>query len=470
MAAAPDFALAQQAADDGMRSRLSQANNLKRAIPASRDPELCELHVTPALVREAEKVIDKDPGLVGFIEQAVRDTYDRPGRPAALSFRTALVCFWLLAVTHRSFQLINLPALIANMEPKTRRRLGIDYLDSQGQGRQISYSQLWTAFTNVADALDPFADTLTDDEEAAARALSLQEGMNRLTRSSVWNTAHKGDYAVDATLVWSWDRPPRSSNKKIERRGRDGDAGRPVPLSSVIELDQLSSDALEDAGLVEDPLTAIRATIPKTTADEKSATAEPGAEAPPDPFAPLPGPGGHIPAPPRRTKRRPATWGRGAAWVGRGRNKQKSVFGYALHTMSATDPSQPPVIEAAALTPAPALPAPAVVPLLRHLHDVRLADPKVAQALSEGNARILGNIVADPAYTINVDRWQLPIRALGADAIFRLHATMQAGRKTVRGAVFVDGRPYCRCIPDTLARLRYPKFPFNSTTVDRRAW
>lgn len=82
-----------------------------------------------------------------------------------------------------------------------------------------------------------------------------------------------------------------------------------------------------------------------------------------------------------------------------------------------------------------------------------------------GLARPVGMVTADPLYTTSAGRWQLPIRDLGGDAIFRIHPLIQSGRKTVRGTSFVDGRPYCDCIPGHLCVLRYPTFPYTNVVL-----
>jgi hypothetical protein len=74
--------------------------------------------------------------------------------------------------------------------------------------------------------------------------------------------------------------------------------------------------------------------------------------------------------------------------------------------------------------------------------------------------------VADPAYSQNIHHWQLPIRAMGGSAIYRLRRKSQDGRKAVRGSTFVDGRPYCSCIPSWLANREYPKFPYKRATLE----
>lgn len=451
---------ARLAAAKGREARQRQAKNLKRAIPAARDEQLSATVPTTRLVRMAANVIDRDPGLVSWVTEKLEAAQGGPGRPAALSVRTGLICFWLLNVCQRNFHVINLPPMLAGLSWRVRRSLGIDYEDTHGNMKQISYVQLLGLFHNMARAFDPFTPTLTD-EEAQVAASNLQELTNRLVRASVTMRAHRGDYAVDATLKWAWDRPRRRMGK-IERRGRDGDAGRPVTMSAVVGADEAVTDDPAALGLVEGPVVAMRQAV----------GLGPARAEPPDPFGPVGGDataGGTQAAggQPRRGHRkgRPGTWGLGAAWVGRKPDKSKSVYGYALHTVAVEDPDFPAVVDALVVTPAPALPAPATTPLLRMLHDERLTDPDVQALVIAGAGRPIGNVTADPLYTTNAARWQLPIRDLGGDAIFRIHSTIQGGRRSVRQTTFVDGRPYCDCIPGHLCELRYPTFPYTSTAL-----
>jgi hypothetical protein len=99
-----------------------------------------------------------------------------------VSLRTALICFWLIAVPQRNFHIINLAALVDALPWRTRRDLGIDYKTSQGQAKQVSYNQLLRVFHNMAAAFDPYAPDLAD-EVAYASAAHLQELCNRLLRA-----------------------------------------------------------------------------------------------------------------------------------------------------------------------------------------------------------------------------------------------------------------------------------------------
>jgi hypothetical protein len=194
-------------------------------------------------------------------------------------------------------------------------------------------------FHAMADAFDPYATDeageLLSEHEARHRAADLQELVNRLLRASTSGVVHCGDYAVDATLKWAYERPRRgvgSLNNKIPRRGKDGEAGPPVPLSSIIDADD--TEDLEEVGLVRDPL-------------------EPEQR--------------------RSSRYDQKTWGGGAGWVGRRKRNgtNKGIFGYALHTATVTDASAPNVVDAMALTTSAALPAPSIMPALRELHDAR---------------------------------------------------------------------------------------------------
>jgi hypothetical protein len=116
------------------------------------------------------------------------------------------------------------------------------------------------------------------------------------------------------------------------------------------------------------------------------------------------------------------------------------------------------------------------MPLLRRIHDRRAADPDVLAAVAAGEAFILGEVVADPAYTAGAvnSGWQLAIKALGANPIGRLHRTNQEGvryhrvgrGKRVGEVMTIGGRPVCECVMHTsLAALRFPKFPFTTSQL-----
>lgn len=238
---------------------------------------------------------------------------------------------------------------------------------------------------------------------------------------------------MDATLKWSWERPPSGKlNSKIPRRGVDGDDGRPLSTSEVLGTDDIDPSVF---GPIDPEIVAAKAAAGRTV----------------------------------RKKSWPKTWGLGAAWIGN-KNKTKAVHGYALHTVVRSDADGPNVVESFTVTPAQGDPAAAVLPLLARLHERRVDDDAVLKLIDAGGARLLGDIVADPAYTAaGVDAWQLPLKALGATPIGRLHRTNQDGlryHKVGRGTrvgevVTIGGRPVCECVAHTpLAALRFPTFPY----------
>lgn len=400
-----------EAAAQGRQARVAQARQYGRALPVDRDPDLLAKTLSTRLVRKAVAVVDGDPEVMRLVGDRVETSAALGGRPRELPIRTALTSFVLLAMTGSNFYVLNLPELLASMTWRTRRELGIDYLDRRGRPKQVSYQQLLRAFHAIAAAFDPL-DPDINDEEAAERERDLRDLSFRLIQAGITAPEPARDFAVDATLKWGWDRPT-GTKRKLDRRGHDGDAGSPLPLSEIIE-------DYGPAAFTRRPLDELR----------------------------------HEP-PPR--KRRPSTWGPGSAWVGRP-NLAKSVYGVALHAVTATDKKTAPVIEAITVTPAPALPALAALPLLEQLRDT---------SAGRGIDNPIGDVVADPAYSANPRDWQHPIRQLAGSPIFRLHRTNQAGRRYFDRVTFVDGRPYCSCITDELADVAFPRFPYRRGSLER---
>lgn len=419
--------------------------NLGRAATPRRDPKLSgPAPIRTRLIREAVDIVDRDPDLVAWVTDLLAARHKRPGRPRELSVRTALICFVVHTRIYEHFHLSRLPESLATMSWRTRRNLGIDYLRN-GTPTQVTYDQLLDIFHAMGDAFDAWDETLDRHGAAQAqairdqRAADLQTFTDRLIAASVaraprWN----GRAALDATLKWSHERPPGTTlNSKIGRRGHDGDAGPAVSLTDVVGTDTPDPSAFEPV----DP----------TTVTKKSRT--------------------------RRKKRKSnwaKTWGLGSSWVGRP-NLAKAVHGYALHTIVRADTDDPCVVEGFTVTPANGDPADAVLPVLRRIHDRRVIDPAVVAAVAAGDGHVLGDVVADPAYTmVGTARWQLPLKALGAIPVGRLHRTNQdgprrhkVGRGTRAGHVITyGGRPVCECLLRTdLADLRYPKFPYTTAEI-----
>ena len=339
-----------------------------------------------------------------------------PGRPAALPLRSALICFWLLAVTQRNFFFINLAPLVGSLSWRVRRELGIDYTDRAGRPKQISYEQLLRTFHAIAEAFDPYEEGI-DEDEARSRAAELQELVNRLVRASSAEVTHSGDYAIDATLKWAYERPRtaagrRGLNDKIDRRGKDGEAGPPLTLSAVIDAD--AEGDLEEAGLLRDPL------------DERKMS--------------------------RYDQR---TWGGGAGRVGR-KNKTKGVFGYALHTATVSDPRCPNVIDALVVTTAKACPHP------RSCRRCAISTTPVS-----GRARPIPSAMwsLTPPTARTRPTGSCHCRAMGASSWFRLHRTNQGGFRSFGDQLFVDGRPCCPCAAYALEHRSFPTFPYTGAQL-----
>lgn len=412
---------------------------LGRAPVASAAPDLVDGQaIKTRLVRRAAAIVDADPTLVDWVTDLLVAGHKRPGRPRELSVRTALICFVVQSIVNRNFLLFHLPQTLAGFTWRVKRELGIAYLRN-GQPTQLSYNQLLAMFHDLANTFDAWGDDLGALDEQpdvrAERAANLQQFIERMIRASnhaapMWS----GNGAMDATLKWSWERPPGAAlNSKIERNGKDGDGGPPLPLSEVAagadgELDRAEFDTPEPAA-----------------AAKKSAG---------------------------RTKRKaswPSTWSLGSAWVGRG-NKTKGVHGIALHTMVRSD--GPCLVETMSVTPANGDPVLAALPMLRRVFDHRSQDVSVLAAVAAGDVSILGDVVSDPAYTTRDFMGQL--KAMGVSPIGRLHRTNQQGLrynavgrgKRAGEVVTFNGRPVCECMAHTpLAELRFPTFPYTNAEV-----
>lgn len=433
---------------------------LARAPHANHDPtRIRPAQIRTRLVREVADVIDADPGLVNWVEALIVASYIRPGRPREFEVRTALICFVLLIVTHQNFHLVHLPELLGQMTWRVRRHLGIDYLEAQGRPKQISYEQLVNVFHKIAEVFDAWDDNLNDTDKypdrdlvariRADRASNLQQFVDRLTAAST-NVAPmwSGNAAIDATMKWSHERPPGTkANSKVERRGRDGDAGPAVPLSDVVDQDTIDPTIFETS----DPNLRLdhNSTAPAQTAKK---TKKPAGRT-------------------RRPKNWPSTWSLGSAWAGRA-NKSKSVHGFAIHTVVRSD--GPCLVESFTVTPANGNPGEAAMPLLRRIHDRRANDDAVIAAIAVGDAHLIGDVVADPAYSM-AKGWQREIKALTGAPVFRPHRNNQEGirihpigRGTRAGQIHIlNGHPVCECLSHTpLADLRYPKFPYTSEQLN----
>ncbi len=421
----PTLAQARSSKANADAARVRRSEQLGRALPAVRDPELAGVVVTEQLMRKVAAIIDADPGLCDWVEDLIVDSYIRPGRPREFSIRTALILFAVQAITNKNLHAISLEALLAGIPLKSRIDLRIDYVHG-GDAKQISYTQLLDCFHSIARTMDAWDEDLIghpdEDKLREQRAGYLQMFVERLVTASTNGAGPgSGNYSADATMKWSWERPPSAAGK-VERRGNDGDAGSSAPLEEVL-------------------------------GDQKTVDTKPAKVV-------------------RRTKRKsrwPSTWSLGAEWAGRP-NVTKSVHGYALHSVVRSGDFEPALIDTFILTPAVAHPAQSLTPIIERLAARRSVDPKRA-----AGTPVLGYVAADPGYSAaKIDDWQLPLKELGAKPVYRLHRTNQeppalvsVGKGKRKGEVlFVGGRPMCECASHTDAiNARFPKWPFTEADL-----
>jgi hypothetical protein len=420
-------------------TRLARARSLtlkKRAPVVAHDPEFVRVEITSRLVSEVVKIVDADPELPGWIEARIRERYRRQGRPREVSIRSALIVMIIHALTQRNLHFVHMPETLWSMHWRDLDDLGLVY-KRNGRAKLVSYTQLLDTFHAIADAFDAWDEALVDDEYEdhvrLERAWNLQELVNRLCAASTAGAPRwKGNVALDATLKWSWERPPGSGGK-VHRKGKDGDAGPPVRLSELYgdEDGDIDYDEFEDA----DPTETVKRSITM------------------------------------RTKRKtswPSTWSLGSGWAGR-KNIRKAVHGIALHSVVRADDDELALCEGFVVTPASANPAASMMPLLHDLHQRR------AEMIDDPLERPLGQVIADPGYSMaSPEDWHIPLHELGARPVFRPHKTNQDADHWVmvgKGArrtqvLFRAGRPMCECaarMPEV--KLTFPTFPFTTTEL-----
>jgi hypothetical protein len=138
-----------------------------------------------------------------------------------------------------------------------------------------------------------------------------------------------------------------------------------------------------------------------------------------------------------------------ACWIGN-KNPKKVAYGHGLHVAVTMpdyggDPDAIPLVALSMdLTRATGNPGEA---MMRILHQIRTAGTE------------LGDIAADNAFFPTADH-ALGVKALGGNPIFHLHASNQQGPHTRdTHALWIDGRPFCPCVPEHLRRLTFPRMP-----------
>lgn len=386
--------------------------------PALVDPDTNTIRL--CFLKEAEHIFPTDHDLYSFIDAQVDLNREKSGRPTHLETRTVLIILWFHVVLSKEmFVLSAITGVLERLHWRSLRTLGVD-CDRAGRPTPLRYGKLLDAVHRIADAFDPYADGLSDEERRQRETALLELQKRMCDMSLVGAPSWRGNGAIDATLKWSWERPYGAKSKTW----LDEKAGQPAtPLGEVLDgLDP--AEAFVDLDVV-----AQAKTLP-------------------------------VPA---RKKNRPATWGRGSCWVGRDK-ATKSVHGIALNSVTSTDEDSPAVIVAHCVSPANVNAADVGYRLVQDLFDGRVLDDAVVAEVDAGRSQYLGDISADPAYGMMPERWQLPLRALGANCLFRLHKGNQSGSrwrdvgtgKTAELVLFEDGSPICGCGPDALRNRKYP--------------
>ena len=402
----------------------------------------------------AEQVIDRS-GLAAYLEARL----PTGGRPRQLPAGTLLVGLLLLARSGQPLHLKRVHLMLAELPEADRRWLGVQ----RPSGVLTTERQVGRLFRNIAACLDGsahFAGAKATPAVRAERDTALQLVCDRLleaTMPSELNSVHGGSYAIDATIVEAWARPPRGAVKPTANARRL--AHPRGPAANLGELDP-AEQAAADA------------------------------------------------AQPRRRRRpaRPGTDATGRGWKRLSHDPDASLLGstggkgprhsYALHLavlvgQDGADTDVPCLARRMVITPSTANPAPAATGLFARLA-ADMAALRAGTALAElpaggvqeagtelsdderaelaGRLRgHLSDVIADRGCTFkDADTFTLPLRALGANVVLELHP-LEAGRRgTHQGALILDGALHCPGTPEPLQTIPEPKF--DATAGDRAAY
>jgi hypothetical protein len=148
---------------------------------------------------------------------------------------------------------------------------------------------------------------------------------------------------------------------------------------------------------------------------------------------------------------------------------EKCVHGYGIHAVVAVPEldragGAPLLYTAMHLTGAANNAAEAGMFTLDNYTALRRTLPEVL----DGTVPALRDVLADGGFGQHRPAdWHHLIRALGGTPVFPLHSHNQEGRAVLHGDVMViDGRPYCRCLPEPLITMHYPRYANNATKAE----
>lgn len=360
------------------------------------------LQLTRRDLEEAVNIVDRCPEVVADIEAKM----PTGGRPRQHLVRVYLLGLFLLARHGSDFHIKRLPELLQHLPKKRLQLLGL-----RSKNEIPSVRQIGRAHRQIADMIDPYAPDISEEQARERIEFGHWISYKLLAATIPDDVTQRSEIAVDATLLESWATPgnawddPAYSDRDLGKDA-DGDDFSNATLSSLHEQGLLTDPY--DEGLPEN----YRPKVKETSKD------------------------------------------RSAAWIG-GKDRSKILFGHALHigvlANQRHEESLPLVATSMHLTPAPAAQARA---------GLEMITAYAKHSKDDGIAKPLGRILADGGYSgAKNNNWQLPIKAMGGEPIFRLHAQNQEGlRRTENGVSWIDGRPYCPCIPAILHNLKYPRF------------
>ena len=380
---------------------------------------------------EQQDIVEVATWLDGFpatIEE-IESLLPTSGPPRTVTVRMLLTGLIIATRYTRTSHLREACKHLNQLSRQERTTLG---LDSYDKVTERTFGLTWKHVTQLIDEHH----TDTADRPEAARLC--EELIHQIITASVPPEVQNHQHlAIDTTITESWAAPP-SPFKKTTKRKRVEQV-RKDKADDIAATDKKTTEELEEKTVKEWSEARGRRLTGYTEADyEEYEDFDDKAARPVDEVISQ-GPYDCV----------------SAAWIGN-KNPRKVAYGHAVHIMTAMpatgqDPDSLPLVALSLRTTrSTANPVATMLSMAKALYRRRQAS---------GETQPLGDIAGDGAF-FPTSQAALEMKALGAMPIFHMHATNQQGlKRRDEHVVWIDGRPYCKCIPERLRVLRYPRLP-----------
>ena len=417
------FKTAKRSLDLSLKKVAKDAEIQGRALPTSTDPN----YGWSQAIRDAERIVDRDTGLIPWINAMIFTSYKREGRPPELSIRSFLIAAIAYVLrTGGSFKLSHLHRSMLEFPLRDQMRLGITRTRN-GAPAPLTVTHVRGAHGRLAAAFDAEHADVGEDLRSA-RFEARQQLVISLLAATLPEETYDGGFALDGTFLPAFYRPTRRCRRARIRDPQTGEVAVAKIAPALDEPNAIWYHTSDDRALKPQPTTAeeIKATRAKLAKDGDSMYLG---------YPSLDGDAGwHV--------------------------RERPSWGYNVVTMVRSAPDAAPMIEGLIVGSGNASEYKNGLRLVEQVSEARQADPEVVDRTH--GWPILGHVIADRGFT-QYNEWWPRIREFGGVPIAELNQRQQQprAREFPSGDTGYDigGHTYCGCLPPALRALRRPHDP-----------